>query len=140
MTEDNKSIGILDAMAADEIHDYFKAKRAVNDDKELCDLIKNYEDKAKLLTQILDTASAGEYDPNYALELANQVDLLAGYLEGNPKINALKLAYDVMNRYLKSVKDKVKDGEEGVASFSCDGVCSHCSSNCTPADLITKHK
>lgn len=135
---DNKSMGVLDAMAADEIHDYFKAKRAINDDKELCDLIKNYEEKAQLLTRFLDAESAEKYDPAYALDLANQVDLLAGYLEGNPKVNALKLAYDVMNRYLLSIKNKVQGEGEAVASFTCDGVCSHCSGTCTPADLLTK--
>lgn len=137
--ENKKNIGVLDAMAADEIHDYFKAKRAVNDDEELCNIIKNYQEKAKLLTQILDTENQSEYDPAYALELANQVDLLAGYLEGNPKINALKLAYDVMTRYLQKIKEKVTDQGEAITSFSCDGICSHCASgNCTPADLITK--
>lgn len=133
-----KAIGTLDALSADEIHDYFKAKRVVNDDKDLCELIKNYEEKAKLLTQILDNDNMHDYDPAYALELANQVELLAGYLEGNPKINALRLAYDVMNRYLKSIKGQVVNDGEAVASFTCDGVCSHCSGTCTPADLITK--
>lgn len=137
--EKNENFGILDVMAADEIHDYFKAKRAVNDDKELCDLIKNYEEKANQLTAFLDAEKNNGYDPAYALELANQVDLLAGYLEGNPKINALKLAYDVMNRYLESIRGKVKDEGEAVAAVSCDGICTHCTSGtCSPADLITK--
>lgn len=136
--ENNKNIGVLDAMAADEIHGYFKAKRAVNDDKELCDLINNYEGKVKALTQLLDGTAGSDYDPSYALELANQIDLLAGYLEGNPKINSLKLAYGVMNRYLEKVKGKVSENGETVASFSCDGICSHCSGTCTPADLVTK--
>ena len=133
-----KNISVLDAMAADEIHDYFKAKRAVNEDEELCNIIKNYEEKSKLLTQFLDGQSEEKYDPAYALDLANQVDLLAGYLEGNPKINALKLAYDVMNRYLDKIKGKVSNEGEAIASFSCDGICSHCTGSCTPADKITK--
>ena len=134
--EEKKPKAILDIMAADEIHDFFKAKRAVNEDEELCEYIKNYEEKAKLLTQFLEGNE--EYDAAYALELANQVDLLAGYLEGNPKVNALKLAYDVMNRYLQSVKTTVTDSGDPVASFSCDGLCSQCKGECTPADLLTK--
>lgn len=139
MSEEKKNLGFLDAMAADEIHNYFKAKRAVNDDEELSALIKNYEEKVKYLTDLLSGTAGKDYDPAEALELANQVDLLAGYLEGNEKINALKLAYDVMNRYLKTVKGAVTGDGEAVASFSCDGVCSHCSGTCTPADLITKN-
>lgn len=139
MSEEKKNIGFLDAMSADEIHNYFKAKRAVNDDEELSGIIKNYEEKVKYLTDLLSGNTDKEYDPSEALELANQVDLLAGYLEGNPKINALKLAYDVMNRYLASIKNSVSGEGEAVATFSCDGVCSHCSGTCTPADMITKN-
>ena len=133
---ENKPLGVLDVMAADEIHSYFKAKRAVNDDEELSNAIREYEAKSKRLTEMLGREK--EYDPEEALQLANDVDVLAGILEGNSKINELKLAYAVMNRYLATVKNRVSDSGEAVVSFSCTGECSQCKSACSAADIITQ--
>ena len=38
---EEKKKGMLDVLAADEIHRYMKAKRAVNEDTELAAMVKN---------------------------------------------------------------------------------------------------
>ena len=41
---EEKKKGMLDVLAADEIHRYMKARRAVNDDTELSAMVNEYEE------------------------------------------------------------------------------------------------
>ena len=116
---EEKKKGMLDVLAADEIHRYMKARRAVNDDTELADMVKEYEEGSERLVKLVQTEG---FDAEEAVRLSNDMDYIGFLLGQNPKIVELRAAYKAMNAYLASVKGKV--------TFSCDGDCSSCAQTC----------
>lgn len=111
--------GALDVLAADEIHRYFKAKQAVNDDEALLKSVQEYEENTAKLMVLLQKES---YDAKEAVSLSNDVEAMSALLEKEPKIIELKEAHRIMMAYVESVKGKV--------SFSCSGNCGECASGC----------
>ena len=100
---EEKKKGMLDVLAADEIHRYMKARRAVNDDT----------------VKMIQTEG---FDADEAVRLSNDMDYIGFILSQNPMIVELRAAYKAMNEYLASVKGQV--------TFSCGGDCSSCAEAC----------
>ena len=105
---EEKKKGMLDVLAADEIHRYVKARRAVNDDTELSAMVKEYEEGSAKLVKMIQTEG---FDADEAVRLSNDMDYIG-----------LRAAYKAMNEYLASVKGQV--------TFSCGGDCSSCAEAC----------
>ncbi len=124
---EEKKKGLLDVLAADEIHRYMKARRAVNDDTELAAMVKEYEEGSDRLVKMIQTEG---FDADEAVRLSNDMDYIGFILGQNPLIVELRAAYKAMNEYLASVKGNV--------SFSCGGNCSSCGEGC--ARKIRKHE
>ena len=116
---EEKKKGMLDVLAADEIHRYMKARRAVNDDTELANMVKEYEEGSARLVKMVQTEG---FDTEEAVRLSNDMDYLGFILSQNPKIVELRAAYKAMNEYLASVKGQV--------TFSCSGNCASCGEGC----------
>ncbi len=116
---EEKKKGMLDVLAADEIHRYMKARRAVNDDTELAAMVKEYEEGSDRLVKMIQTEG---FDADEAVRLSNDMDYIGFILSQNPLIVELRAAYKAMNEYLTSVK--------GTVSFSCEGNCSGCAEGC----------
>ena len=116
---EEKKKGMLDVLAADEIHRYLKAKRAVNEDTELSEMVKEYEEGNARLEKMV---QAKDFDTDEAVRLSNDMDYLGFILSKNPKIVELRAAYKAMNEYLASVKGQV--------TFSCSGNCASCGEGC----------
>ena len=116
---EEKKKGMLDVLAADEIHRYMKARRAVNDDTELSAMVKEYEEGSAKLVKMIQTEG---FDTDEAVRLSNDMDYIGFILSQNPMIVELRAAYKAMNEYLASVK--------GTVSFSCGGNCSSCTEAC----------
>ena len=111
--------GMLDVLAADEIHRYMKAKRAVNEDTELSEMVKEYEEGNKRLAKLIETEG---FDADEAVRLSNDMDYIGFLLSQNPKILELQAANKAMNEYLAAAK--------GTVTFSCGGDCSSCAEAC----------
>ena len=120
---EEKKKGLLDVLAADEIHRYMKARRAVNDDTELAAMVKEYEEGSDRLVKMIQTEG---FDADEAVKLSNDMDYIGFILGQNPLIVELRAAYKAMNDYLASVKGNV--------SFSCGGNCSSCGEGCAIKD------
>ena len=120
---EEKKKGMLDVLAADEIHRYMKARRAVNDDTELAAMVKEYEEGSDRLVKMIQTEG---FDADEAVRLSNDMDYIGFILGQNPLIVELRAAYKAMNEYLASVKGNV--------SFSCGGNCSSCGEGCAIKD------
>ena len=120
---EEKKKGLLDVLAADEIHRYMKARRAVNDDTELAAMVKEYEEGSDRLVKMIQTEG---FDTDEAVKLSNDMDYIGFILGQNPLIVELRAAYKAMNEYLASVKGNV--------SFSCGGNCSSCAEGCAIND------
>ena len=116
---EEKKKGMLDVLAADEIHRYLKAKRAVNDDTELSEMVKEYEEGTARLAKMVQTEG---FDADEAVRLSNDMDYIGFLLSQNPKIVELQAANKAMNEYLAKAK--------GAVSFSCGGNCSSCGEAC----------
>ena len=116
---EEKKKGMLDVLAADEIHRYLKAKRAVNDDTELSEMVKEYEEGTAQLAKMVQTEG---FDADEAVRLSNDMDYIGFLLSQNPKIVELQAANKAMNEYLTQAK--------GTVSFSCGGNCSSCAEAC----------
>lgn len=116
---EEKKKGMLDVLAADEIHRYLKAKRAVNDDTELSEMVKEYEEGTARLAKMVQTEG---FDADEAVRLSNDMDYIGFLLSQNPKIVELQAANKAMNEYLAQAK--------GTVSFSCGGNCSSCAEAC----------
>ncbi len=116
---EEKKKGMLDVLAADEIHRYLKAKRAVNDDTELSEMVKEYEEGTAQLAKMVQTEG---FDADEAVRLSNDMDYIGFLLSQNPKIVELQAANKAMNEYLAQAK--------GTVSFSCGGNCSSCAETC----------
>ena len=116
---EEKKKGMLDVLAADEIHRYLKARRAVNEDTELSQIVKDYEEGNGRLEQLV---KAGEYDSDEVIRLSNDMDYIGFLLSQNPKIVELQAANKAMNEYLAAAK--------GTVSFACGGNCSSCAETC----------
>ena len=116
---EEKKKGMLDVLAADEIHRYMKAKRAVNEDTELSEMVKEYEEGNKRLAKLIETEG---FDADEAVRLSNDMDYIGFLLSQNPKIVELQAANKAMNEYLAQAK--------GTVSFSCGGNCSNCAEAC----------
>jgi cell fate (sporulation/competence/biofilm development) regulator YlbF (YheA/YmcA/DUF963 family) len=116
---EDKKKGMLDVLAADEIHRYMKAKRAVNEDTELSEMVKEYEEGNKRLAKLIETEG---FDADEAVRLSNDMDYIGFLLSQNPKIVELQAANRAMNEYLAAAK--------GTVTFSCGGDCSSCAEAC----------
>ena len=116
---EEKKKGMLDVLAADEIHRYLKAKRAVNDDTELSEMVKEYEEGNAKLAKLVQQK---DFDADEAVRLSNDMDYIGFLLSQNPKILELQAANKAMNEYLAAAK--------GTVSFSCGGNCSSCAEAC----------
>ena len=116
---EEKKKGMLDVLAADEIHRYLKAKRAVNEDTELAAMVKDYEEGNARLEELV---KAGDFDSDEVIRLSNDMDYIGFILSQNPKIVELQAANKAMNEYLSKAK--------GTVSFSCGGNCSSCAEAC----------
>ena len=116
---EEKKKGMLDVLSADEIHRYLKAKRAVNDDTELSEMVKEYEEGTARLAKMVQTEG---FDADEAVRLSNDMDYIGFLLSQNPKIVELQAANKAMNEYLAQAK--------GTVSFSCSGNCSSCAEAC----------
>ena len=116
---EEKKKGMLDVLAADEIHRYLKARRAVNEDTELSEMVKDYEEGNARLEQMV---KAGDFDSDEVIRLSNDMDYIGFLLSQNPKIVELQAANKAMNDYLAAAK--------GTVSFSCCGNCTSCSEAC----------
>ena len=116
---EDKKKGMLDVLAADEIHRYMKAKRAVNEDTELSEMVKEYEEGNKRLEKLIETEG---FDADEAVRLSNDMDYIGFLLSQNPKILELQAANKAMNEYLAAAK--------GTVTFSCGGDCSSCAEAC----------
>ena len=116
---EEKKKGMLDVLAADEIHRYMKAKRAVNEDTELSEMVKEYEEGNKRLAKLIETEG---FDADEAVRLSNDMDYIGFLLSQNPKIVELQAANKAMNEYLAAAK--------GTVTFSCGGDCSSCAEAC----------
>ncbi|MBQ3651089.1 MAG: YlbF family regulator [Clostridia bacterium] len=116
---EDKKKGMLDVLAADEIHRYMKAKRAVNEDTELSEMVKEYEEGNKRLAKLIETEG---FDADEAVRLSNDMDYIGFLLSQNPKILELQAANKAMNEYLAAAK--------GTVTFSCGGDCSSCAEAC----------
>ena len=116
---EDKKKGMLDVLAADEIHRYMKAKRAVNEDTELSEMVKEYEEGNKRLEKLIETEG---FDADEAVRLSNDMDYIGFLLSQNPKIVELQAANRAMNEYLAAAK--------GTVTFSCGGDCSSCAEAC----------
>ena len=116
---EEKKKGMLDVLAADEIHRYMKAKRAVNEDTELSEMVKEYEEGNKRLALLIETEG---FDADEAVRLSNDMDYIGFLLSQNPKILELQAANKAMNEYLAAAK--------GTVTFSCGGDCSSCAEAC----------
>ena len=80
---EEKKKGMLDVLAADEIHRYLKAKRAVNDDTELSEMVKEYEEGTARLAKMVQSEG---FDADEAVRLSNDMDYIGFLLSQNPKI------------------------------------------------------
>ena len=116
---EEKKKGMLDVLAADEIHRYLKAKRAVNEDTELSEMVKEYEAGNARLEALV---KAGDFDSDEVIRLSNDMDYIGFILSQNPKIVELQAANKAMNEYLAAAK--------GTVTFSCGGNCSTCAEGC----------
>ena len=116
---EEKKKGMLDVLAADEIHRYLKARRAVNEDMELSEMVKDYEEGNARLEQLV---KAGDFDSDEVIRLSNDMDFIGFLLSQNPKIVELQAANKAMNAYLAAAK--------GTTSFSCGGNCASCAEAC----------
>ena len=116
---EEKKKGMLDVLAADEIHRYMKARRAVNDDTELANMVKEYEEGNERLSKLVQTEN---FDTNEAVRLSNDMDYIGFILSQNPKIVELQAANKAMNEYLSKAK--------GTVTFTCGGNCSSCAEAC----------
>ena len=116
---EEKQKGMLDVLAADEIHRYLKAKRAVNEDTELAAMVKEYEEGNSRLEQLV---KAGNFESDEVIRLSNDMDYIGFILSQNPKIVELQAANKAMNAYLAAVK--------GTVTFSCGGNCASCGEAC----------
>ena len=116
---EEKKKGMLDVLAADEIHRYLNAKRAVNEDTELSAMVKEYEEGNARLEKMVQTEG---FDTDEAVRLSNDMDYIGFILSQNPKIVELQAANKAMNAYLAAAK--------GTVSFSCGGNCTSCSEAC----------
>ena len=116
---EEKKKGMLDVLSADEIHRYLKAKRAVNEDTELSEMVKEYEEGTARLAKMVQTEG---FDADEAVRLSNDMDYIGFLLSQNPKIVELQAANKAMNEYLAQAK--------GTVSFSCGGNCGSCSEAC----------
>ena len=116
---EEKKKGMLDVLAADEIHRYMKAKRAVNEDTELSEMVKEYEEGNKRLEKLIETEG---FDADEAVRLSNDMDYIGFLLSQNPQILELQAANKAMNEYLAAAK--------GTVTFSCGGDCSSCAEAC----------
>ena len=116
---EEKKKGMLDVLAADEIHRYMKARRAVNEDTELSEMVKEYEEGNKRLAKLIETEG---FDADEAVRLSNDMDYIGFLLSQNPKILELQAANKAMNEYLAAAK--------GTVTFSCGGDCSSCAEAC----------
>ncbi len=116
---EEKKKGMLDVLSADEIHRYLKAKRAVNEDTELAEMVKEYEEGNARLEKLI---QADGFDADEAVRLSNDMDYIGFILSQNPKIVELQAANKAMNAYLAAAK--------GTVSFSCGGNCSNCGEGC----------
>lgn len=116
---EEKKKGMLDVLAADEIHRYLKAKRAVNEDTELSQMVKDYEEGNARLEELV---KAGDFDSDEVIRLSNDMDYIGFILSQNPKIVELQAANKAMNEYLAAAK--------GTVSFSCGGNCGSCAEAC----------
>ncbi len=116
---EEKKKGMLDVLAADEIHRYLKARRAVNEDTELAAMVKEYEEGNARLKKMVQTEG---FDADEAVRLSNDMDYIGFLLSQNPKIVELQSANKAMNEYLVAAK--------GTVSFSCGGNCSSCAEAC----------
>ena len=116
---EEKKKGMLDVLAADEIHRYLKAKRAVNDDTELSEMVKEYEEGTAQLAKMVQTEG---FDADEAVRLSNDMDYIGFLLSQNPKIVELQAANKAMNAYLAAAK--------GTVTFSCGGNCGSCKEAC----------
>ena len=116
---EEKKKGMLDVLAADEIHRYLKAKRAVNEDTELSSMVKEYEEGNVRLEELV---KAGDFDSDEVIRLSNDMDYIGFILSQNPKIVELQAANKAMNDYLAAAK--------GTVSFSCGGNYGSCSEAC----------
>ena len=114
-----KKKGMLDVLSADEIHRYLKAKRAVNEDTELSEMVREYEEGNARLEKLVQTEG---FDADEAVRLSNDMDYIGFLLSQNPKIIELQAANKAMNEYLAQAK--------GTVSFSCGGNCSSCAEAC----------
>ena len=117
---EEKKKGMLDVLAADEIHRYMKAKRAVNEDTELAAMVKEYEEGNARLEKLIQTEG---FDADEAVRLSNDMDYIGFLLSQNPKIVELQAANKAMNQYLDSAK--------GTVSFACGGNCGTCGEGCS---------
>ena len=116
---EEKKKGMLDVLAADEIHRYLKAKRAVNEDTELSEMVKEYEEGNARLEELV---KAGDFDSDEVIRLSNDMDYIGFILSQNPKIVELQAANKAMNEYLAAAK--------GTVTFSCGGNCGSCGEAC----------
>ena len=116
---EEKKKGMLDVLSADEIHRYLKAKRAVNDDTELSEMVKEYEEGNARLAELV---RQKDFDTDEAVRLSNDMDYIGFILSQNPKIVELQAANKAMNEYLSKAK--------GTVAFSCGGNCSSCAEAC----------
>lgn len=116
---EEKKKGMLDVLAADEIHRYMKARRAVNDDEELSAMVKEYEEGNARLAKMVQQE---HFDEEEAVRLSNDMDYIGFILSQNPKIVELQAANKAMNQYLAEAK--------GTVSFSCGGNCAGCAEAC----------
>ena len=116
---EEKKRGMLDVLAADEIHRYLKARRAVNEDTELSEMVKDYEEGNARLEELV---KAGEFDSDEVIRLSNDMDYIGFILSQNPKIVELQAANKAMNAYLAAAK--------GTVTFTCGGNCGSCAEAC----------
>ena len=116
---EEKEKGMLDILAVDEIHRYMKAKREVEDDTELAEMAKEYDEGIDRLEKLVQTEG---FDTDEVIRLSNDMDYIGFILGQNPKIVELRAAYKAMNEYLASAKGKI--------SFSCGGNCGSCAEAC----------
>lgn len=116
---EEKKKGMLDVLAADEIHRYLKARRAVSEDTELSEMVKEYEEGNARLEELV---KAGDFDSDEVIRLSNDMDYIGFILSQNPKIVELQAANKAMNQYLAVAK--------GAVSFSCGGNCGSCGEAC----------
>ena len=116
---EEKKKGMLDVLAADEIHRYLKARRTVNEDTELSAMVKDYEEGNARLEQLV---KAGDFDSDEVIRLSNDMDYIGFILSQNPKIVELQAANKAMNAYLAKAR--------GTVSLSCSGDCAGCAQSC----------